>query len=72
MPDITRKSPLDALATLDVETHELKDATLCLLLAGKRFLTAVAKGARVSVEVGGDMPLRIHVRDKDQGDEEAA
>jgi len=58
------RTALEALCTLDIQTAELKGATLGLLLAGKRFLTAISKGAVVSVEVGGETPLRVHVRDK--------
>lgn len=70
-PDPAPQNPLEAIATLDVDTAELKTATLGLLIAGKRFLTAIGKGALVSVEVGGETPIRIHVRDKPTAPEEA-
>lgn len=64
------RNPLEAIATVDVETAELKNATLGLLVAGKRFLTAIGKGALVSVEVGGETPIRVHVRDRPEKLEE--
>jgi hypothetical protein len=59
------------VASLDVEAQELKNATLNLLLAGRRFLLALGQGARLSIEVGGETPLLLRVRDKTTNEEDA-
>ena len=69
-PDPSPRNPLEAIATVDVDTAELKTATLGLLIAGKRFLSAIGRGALVSIEVGGETPIRVHVRDKPEPTEE--